>query len=45
MTKILATIGPETESQKNLSFLLKKIDFLDLTEVIYFKWHKTVKKI
>ena len=47
MTKILATIGPETESQKNLSFLLKKIDFLRLNgSHNTLKWHKeTVKKI
>ena len=47
MTKILATIGPETESQKNLSFLLKKTDFLRLNGSHgTLKWHKeTVKKI
>ncbi len=47
MTKILATIGPETESQKNLSFLLKKTDFLRLNgSHNTLKWHKeTVKKI
>ena len=29
MTKILATIGPETESQKDLSFILKRLTFSD----------------
>ena len=45
MTKILATIGPETESQKNLSFLLKKIDFLRLNgSHNTLKWHKETVK-
>ena len=47
MTKILATIGPETESQKDLSFILKKTNFLRLNgSHNTLKWHKaTVKKI
>ena len=46
MTKILATIGPETESQKTY-FILKKTNFLRLNgSHNTLKWHKaTVKKI
>ena len=47
MTKILATVGPETESLKDLSFLLKKTDFLRLNgSHNTLEWHRaTVKKI